>query len=249
MPTGGSAASTTTIIGKRPGCRARAPVRSTIRRSRRSAPIAICRSSIPRIRPRSRESPLAPVCGRQYGAAVRQRRPRPAQGRRGLPQGRSGDDRRVRDRARRSTGSNRAGGRRGRGAPARQHVCDWRGIIGVRITTGVHLHSTPKFSDHFGKPPPSRSGEGNPCGWKWSSAPGRSVTSFRAAPLTPSTCGSNWKPWTTAVARSSSSGALQGGSGPVDPGSHFYRSLLLDEHGNRSTSEMRGRPAPWPTSA
>jgi len=28
------------------------------------------------------------------------------------------------------------------------------------------------------------------------------------------------------------SGALQGDSGPVDPGAHFYRSLLLDEHGN-----------------
>ncbi|MBI1872949.1 MAG: tetratricopeptide repeat protein [Acidobacteria bacterium] len=29
------------------------------------------------------------------------------------------------------------------------------------------------------------------------------------------------------------SGALENGSGPVDPGAHFYRSLLLDEHGNR----------------
>jgi tetratricopeptide (TPR) repeat protein len=28
------------------------------------------------------------------------------------------------------------------------------------------------------------------------------------------------------------SGALRGDSGPVDPGAHFYRSLLLDEHGN-----------------
>jgi tetratricopeptide (TPR) repeat protein len=28
------------------------------------------------------------------------------------------------------------------------------------------------------------------------------------------------------------SGALQDGSGPVDPGAHLYRSLLLDEHGN-----------------
>ena len=29
------------------------------------------------------------------------------------------------------------------------------------------------------------------------------------------------------------SGALESETGPVDPGAHFYRSLLLDEHGNR----------------
>ena len=36
----------------------------------------------------------------------------------------------------------------------------------------------------------------------------------------------------TAGRSSTAARSTDGGKGPVEPGAHFYRSLLLDEHGN-----------------
>ena len=73
-----------------------------------------------------------------------------------------------------------------------------------------------------------------------SCARGRSGTSSRAEPSMPSTCGLSSKP-PTRRADDLPQWRPRRRRGPVDPGAHLYRSLLLDEHGNPSTSGTRGR--------
>ena len=137
----------------------------------------------------------------------------------------------------------RPGARRRSAAPARQvvpsaerghrqHIRGGRRVDELRRAAGVHRHAgRGRRAARQGRR--RRPAAANRSVSRSSSARARSVTSSRAAPSTRSTSGSSSRPSTTRAGRSSTAAQWPTtGSGPVEPGAHFYRSLLLDEHGN-----------------
>ena len=124
-----------------------------------------------------------------------------------------------------------ARGRRRR-APAQHHVRGGGGVDELRRRAGV------RRAAGRGGGPARQGGRGAAAGrhrrgstW-WCGRAG-SATSSRAAPWTPSTSGSSSRSSTRTGRRSSTPASVEGGGrGPVEPGAHFYRSLMLDERGN-----------------
>ena len=119
-----------------------------------------------------------------------------------------------------------------RRAAARQHVRRRRGVDELRRARRRSSRRPSRSSRRSTRSTPSCAAASR-CGSRSWCARGRSATSSPAAPSTRSTSGSSSRPWTTRAARSSTAARVEdGGKGPVEPGAHFYRSLLLDEHGN-----------------
>ena len=177
-----------------------------------------------------RRDPVAPVRSGQHRAAVRQRRRGAAQGGPGLPARRTGDARRLRcgpDGGRRPHARGRERGRR---AAGREHVAVGEESLAFGARR-VFIAPAGEVEGPLGAAPVYV-------------RPGDSVRlevvvrTRKVGHFFPAGTVDAFDVWVELDAVDSTgrrifhSGALDGGNGPVDRAAHFYRSLLLDEHGN-----------------
>ena len=159
----------------------------------------------------------------------------------GVPEVGGGHDRRVRPRAGGARAARGARGRRRRAA-AEHHVRGGRGVDELRRRAGVRHARRPRWWPRSTRWTRRCGGATRPGSTWWCGRAG-SATSSRAARWTRSTCGSSSRSSTRTGRRSSTPASPRtprtGGRGPVEPGAHFYRSLMLDEHGNADQQAER----------
>ena len=148
----------------------------------------------------------------------------------GLPAGRADLGGRVRDHPRRGDRGAARARRASRGAAACEHVRGWRGVGPLRgrgrRDDSDRGHRTARPSPGVGaarRVGAGRGGGPHPQGGHF--FPGGTVDAFDV-----------WVEFEAVDDRGRvllhSGAAADSGSGPVDPGAHFYRSLQLDAHGN-----------------
>ena len=234
--TAGSAASTTTTTGRRRGVSGEGA--RSFYYPPKSQKCADCHMPLGRVeRPggEERHGAVAPLRRREHGAAVREPRSRAARRRRrtscATAQSRwTCSASCARGAAPRDAKPSR--GRRRRRAAAREHVRGRRGVDELRRAAGVLRAAGRSRSRRSTRSTPPSAAASRFASKSWC-ARARSATSSPAAPSTRSTSGSSSRRSTNSGRDALHSGAVaDDGKGPVEPGAHFYRSLLLDEHGN-----------------